>query len=56
MTSHDLAKMLLEIPAQPVLSWCPDENDWMPVTGFTYSGLVPGTGAITLYNDDDGEE
>lgn len=51
MTSHELAKALLNAPDQPVLSWCPDGEDWFPVTGFT-SGSGGVGSAVKLYNDE----
>lgn len=49
MTSHELAKWLLVFPDKEIYSWCPDGEDWFPVTGFT-SGET-----VKLYNDSDEE-
>jgi hypothetical protein len=34
---------------QIVYTWCPDGEDWFPITGFTYGG---GDNIIQIYNDE----
>ena len=47
MTSHFLAKRLLELPDTIVQAWDPDEDDWHEITGFT-----SGEDSIELYTDE----
>lgn len=52
MTVKELIAMLSRhdsIQDDEVLIWNGDCNDWMPVTGMTYSGGEP----VQLYSDED---
>lgn len=35
---------------QVVQTFCPDAEDWYPITGFTYGG---GDDLVRIYNDED---
>ena len=55
MRVADLIEQLREMeaecgPDQIVLSWCPEGEDYFPITGFVYGG---GDGKIELYTDED---
>jgi hypothetical protein len=52
MRKSEFIEWLEAIPGEPIImTWCPEEDEWMPVTGATYDEQE-----LKLYTDVDEDE